>query len=1006
MEAITSLIEELGGEPRALVDLSKPTWSNLKYSTIVRAKKDGHQPLDIVSAVYEWQHQPIMYMVEGGNVANNGNLNKLRRILAMRGDTPYLGVVNTKQLKVYNLGLDDEPLQRTRVNLKNSKESNGAIFAELCNCRPDASVNDEKWISNVILNLLNDTIDRLIQIEDFANKDVVISLVGRALFARFLADRDLIPENLISDKQQSMSDFGDLFSNGKHAQITSNWLDKTFNGDFLPLDDSIFSELSPESWFELSNVMQKAPGNQLYLGWEQKWNKLDFAQIPVGVLSQVYEVYLSKYYPSQQREQGGYYTTSSLANYMVATSFDALIEEKSIEKIKVLDPAVGAGVFLISAFRELVMERWRKDGKQPTTPILREILNTQIKGFDINDSALKFAALGLYLMSIELDPNPVGNLKFDKLQNRVLYNLSEPNKSGSLGLGSLGKLVGKEHVGAYDLVIGNPPWTSRGRTFNWDAVESSISHIAKKRGIAEKLNFTPNKAHDLAFLWKTMDWAKPGGQISLLMNARFIFKHGKSMPIVRKTLFDKLDFQVIVNCSELRKTSILPNTVSPFCMVFAKNQIPEPDSGFYLVTPRLEKSLNDSDFMRIDSENGEYVEPLYYRTYPWAIKALSIGSQDDFGTYSRLHSMQHPTLKSMLDDISKNANLKHPFCSGVGYTIGSKGVSAFSDGFDPKLTEYKSIPFLTDEDMNHIFIESDNFDERKMQEISLPRQIDIYRGPLLLVGQSPPAGQKRFQTVVSKQDLLYKATYFGFSFRGYSYGLQLAKFLCLVLKSKITIWQALMTSGKFGIERDSIEKVELNKFLVPDFNQLSKSQLKESDDLFEKLNSGEESNFDELDDWVASIYMLGEISKQIISDTLEFRLPYASNRAFAQLSPTDKVINQFCNVLENELKYDSRFENKCIAVKKCKKLSAYPWICLSISVEEPKFRLESSIKHDIESEYYRMANNSINSPFLVYKAGPEILVGVLAQNRYWNFKEARLLALKICSLNFADLFGG
>ena len=58
-----------------------------------------------------------------------------------------------------------------------------------------------------------------------------------------------------------MSDFGDLFSNGKHAQITSNWWTKHSMEIFLPLDDSIFSELSPESWFELSNVMQKAPGN-------------------------------------------------------------------------------------------------------------------------------------------------------------------------------------------------------------------------------------------------------------------------------------------------------------------------------------------------------------------------------------------------------------------------------------------------------------------------------------------------------------------------------------------------------------------------------------------------------------------------------------------------------------------------------------------------------------------------------------------------------------------------
>ena len=1001
MEVIASCVEKFGGEPRTLVDLNKPTWTNLKYSTIVSAKQGGHQPLDLVRAVYEWQHNPIMYMVEGGKSVTNEKLKNLRRILAMRGDTPYLGVAYTDQLKIYNLGLDDEPLKHARVQLTGGKENKAATIAELSNCRPDSTVNDEKWISNVILNLLNDTIDRLIQIEKFSNYDVAISLVGRALFARFLADRNLIPDNLTHSKLQEPPNFGDLFCNGKQARITSNWLDKTFNGDFLPLHETIFSELSSESWFVLSNVMQKAPGDQLYLGWEQKWNKLDFAHIPVGILSQVYEVYLSKYYPAQQREQGGYYTTSTIANYMVAATFGALAEEKPIETIKILDPAAGAGIFLISAFRELVLERWRKDGKQPTTRILREMLNNQIKGFDINDSALKFAALGLYLISIELDPNPVGNLKFEKLQNRVLFNFSGVPKTGSPGLGSLGKLVGKEHIGAYDLVIGNPPWASRVRTPNWKVVENSVSRIAKNRGILEKLNFVPNKALDLAFLWKSMEWAKPGGQISLLMNTRFIFKLGKSMPEVRKALFDKLDFQVIVNCSELRNTNILPNTVSPFCMVFAKNQIPFPDSGFFIVTPRLEKSLNNADFVRVDTENGEYVDPVFYHKYPWTIKALSIGSQDDLGIYSRLHSMQHPTLESMLKKLAKSANIGRPFHNGVGYIVGKKGLSAFSSEFDPQLIPYKSIPFLTNNHLNRVFIDSGNFDENILQEISIPRQIDIYRGPLLIVGQSPPARLKRFQAAVSEQDLLYKASFYGYSFQGYSNGLQLAKFLCLVIKSKITIWQALMTSGKFGIERDSIEKVELNNFLVPDFSQLSKSQLEEVDNLFGELNSNEEFNLDDLDEWVASIYKLGEISKKIIFDTLEYRLPYASNRSYAQLVPTDNAINQFCLELKTELKYDNRFKKKHIAVKKCNKLSIYPWICLSINVQESKSLLKSVILGENKSEFRRMMNYTINSPFLVHKTGSEILVGILSQNRYWNFKEARLLALKICSSDFA-----
>jgi hypothetical protein len=82
-------------------------------------------------------------------------------------------------------------------------------------------------------------------------------------------------------------------------------------------------------------------------------------------------------------------------------------------------------IIQVTAFRQLVSERWRHDGERPNTRILREILYGQITGFDINESALRFAALGLYLASIELDPDPepVQKLRFENLRGAVLHYL-------------------------------------------------------------------------------------------------------------------------------------------------------------------------------------------------------------------------------------------------------------------------------------------------------------------------------------------------------------------------------------------------------------------------------------------------------------------------------------------------------------------------------------------------------------------------------------------------------
>ena len=85
---------------------------------------------------------------------------------------------------------------------------------------------------------------------------------------------------------------------------------------------------------------------------------------------------------------------------LVRGAFHALRRDGLAHEARVLDAAAGAGVFLITAFRELVAERWRHEHMRPDTKTLRNILYRQITGFDINESALRFAALGLYLASI------------------------------------------------------------------------------------------------------------------------------------------------------------------------------------------------------------------------------------------------------------------------------------------------------------------------------------------------------------------------------------------------------------------------------------------------------------------------------------------------------------------------------------------------------------------------------------------------------------------------------
>ena len=707
MNLLEQTLEEFGADIASLrmFDVDGPDL--LPYATLLTARDDRSPDLYAISGVYEWQNSPLMFLVSADHLQNDkSRLDRVRRIVAMRGDAPYLGVVAPGRLHVYRVSLDANSAEQARVNISPIAGHKSATFAYLGNTRPGLTTGHRKWISQVILRLLQSSIGKL-KYECGIGDDDAISLVGRALFTRFLGDR-----NLLSVRDFEDCDIAELFDDRRRARKTSRWLDETFNGDFLPLTPHIFRRMPDAAFVILGNILRRAPEGQMFLGWRERWDYLDFAHIPVGVLSQAYEYYLREHAPERQRKEGGYYTPRPIAELMVRASFLSLERSERADKAKVLDPAAGAGVFLITAFRQLVCERWRRDKRRPNTHKLREILYGQITGFDINEAALRFAALGLYLMSIELDghPEPVRKLRFENLRGAVLHKIGQANEDLTRSLGSLGPEVSKKHDGLYDLVIGNPPWSSGTRLPNWSAVEKTVARIARERlSSVTPAPPLPNEGLDLPFVWRAMEWANPSGQIAFALHARLLFQQGDGMPEARRVLFDALDVSAIVNGVELRQTKVWPEISAPFCLLFARNRIPPPGSGFRLVSPRLESSLNNSGVMRIDATNAEIITSRQVAEQPELLKILFRGSQADLQIYDRIKSLGLPTLEEYW---AEHFGIEggRPRFAGNGYQKlrRSSRTRKHGDGLAGAPADYLSgLPELTTEAMKGLFINTD-----------------------------------------------------------------------------------------------------------------------------------------------------------------------------------------------------------------------------------------------------------------------------------------------------------
>lgn len=1003
MTTLAASLRSLGADAQSICAFDDDGPQLLPYASMLTVRAQPGSDLAFVDGVYEWQNEPLVFLVNGDRLnGDEARLSRLRRLIAMRGDAPYLGVYTPGALDVYHVSLDGDSPSQARVPLGLEAGERASTFAYLGNQRPGVAKGQRQWISDVILKLLASSIQRLTRTSSIDDDDA-ISLVGRALFARFLADRNLIPKSVAADATSLAS----LFDDAASARSMSEWLDRTFNGDFLPLSKSVFRRISVEGYAALGDILRRAPEGKLFLGWQEKWDNLDFAHIPVGVLSQAYEHYLREHAPKRQRSEGGYYTPRPIADLMVRGALASLGRDGGVHSAKVLDPAAGAGVFLLTIFRELVAARWKYDGVRPDTKVLREILYRQIAGFDINEAALRFAALGLYLISIELDPHPVPvrKLRFRNLRGSVLFRVKENERDK---LGSLGPGVDQSHNSKYDLVVGNPPWSSGTGLPNWSFVEQKVADIAARR-IPQHWGTPPlpNEGLDLPFVWRAMEWAKPGGQIAFALHARLLFQQGDGMREARRALFGALEINAVVNGSEIRQTKVWPKITAPFCLLYARNNKPPPGSAFRFVTPRLESSLNDAGVMRIDATNAGFVTAIELVENPFVLKIIARGGDADLDVFRRLSGRNLISLRDYWSGRFGTARGRPQF-SGNGYQLlrGSSRIRQGGDGKPGADASYlKGKPELTSRAMTRLLIRPRDLAVFDQSRIHDPRSGDIFRGPLLIVHKSPPAGTNRIVVAVSDNDLVFNETYYGYSARQHPSGKRLVRYLALVLSSNIALWLALILSGEFGFEREVVEKATIDEILIPSFDTLSDSDAQRADELFKLLASDPSGeNWDVANRWVGSLYGFSKRDLQTIADTLAYHLPFADNRNKAQAPVSEKEARKFASTLEAELNPWAKRYDRSIHVELEPPMKASPWRFLRVSSLANAHRTTAS---NADWPKFIGLADELAATEVVIKSddGETLWLARLAHARYWTITASRRVAQRLIWDNVTWLRG-
>jgi hypothetical protein len=262
----------------------------------------------------------------------------------------------------------------------------------------------------------------------------------------------------------------------------------------------------------------------------------------------------------------------------------------------------------------------------------------------------------------------------------------------------------------------------------------------------------------------------------------------------------------------------------------------------------------------------------------------------------------------------------------------------------------------------------------------------------------------RIRAAVTDDDLIFNESYYGYCAGKHPDGKRFVRYLALLVGSKFALWYALVTSGKFGFERDVIEKLVIDDLPVPPFDDLDASQRKQIDSLFKAVvREDTESTWAQVDDWAASLYGLRKRDLEVISDTLKFNLPFAANRKAAQIAPTPPEVDGFCKTISSELNsLAKRVGKKIVAVRVDLKMTS-PWEVVRVRTEQTS----ADQAGEEWQEILRIADQNAATE-VIYPVSEQhcLWLARLNQARYWSRSQARLTARRVAWEHMGALLDG
>lgn len=347
-------------------------------------------------------------------------------------------------------------------------------------------------------------IDAVKQLNTDLNKEGILKkhlrrrLLVLSLLIAYLEERGVFLPEYFGEFLKGATKFFEVLSNGRALVALLENLEERFNGHVFVLSDADRESLQGSG--QLVRFAKLIEGREEIGGQLTLWQLYSFKDLPVELISHIYQLFVKD-------TDSSVYTPPFLVRLMLeeALSWERLDRLQQRGEV-ILDPCCGSGVFLVEAYKRLVLH-WRSHNqwKRPSIPVLKRLLK-KVHGIDLEVGAVELAAFSLCLALCDaLEPEEIrASIKlFPPLAGKTLHR--------SCFFEAKEQRLLKEPVG---VIVGNPPFES---SLNTPGAERSYERYEKTHGSL------PDKQLAYLFLHEAMGMVAEGGLLSMLQQYSFLY---------------------------------------------------------------------------------------------------------------------------------------------------------------------------------------------------------------------------------------------------------------------------------------------------------------------------------------------------------------------------------------------------------------------------------------------------------------------------------------------------